>query len=201
MSKQDKQLRQQIHQTIAEPTILIEQRIADALCEQGEFRARIDSSELALILRKVVHTLVGKQKVANFDVPIVHNVTEMNVRITGGEALVACEVHVHQPIIAFIRFKYTLENDPAALGKRLRLKHNRIEVQEITRPLDMGAKLALKMMRVEHIARQELSDPGGIIMRTLPDQLERLGFDGALCDIDLEFNGDGSTLNVYITAE
>ncbi len=200
MGKQSKQVRQQINQHIAEPTSLIEQRIADALCDHGEFRASIDSGELALILRKVVYTLVGQQKVANVDLPIMHNITEMQVRINGGEAAVACEVHVHQPIIAFIRFKYTLENDPAARGKRLRLKNNRIEVREITRPLDMGAKLALKMLRVEHIARQELSDPGGIIMRTLPDQLELLGFDGRLCDIDLEFNGSG-TLNVCITAE
>ena len=200
MGKQSKQVRQQISQHIAEPTSLIEQRIADALCDHGEFRASIDSGELALILRKVVYTLVGQQKVANVDLPIMHNITEMQVRINGGEAAVACEVHVHQPIIAFIRFKYTLENDPAARGKRLRLKNNRIEVREITRPLDMGAKLALKMLRVEHIARQELSDPGGIIMRTLPDQLESLGFDGRLCDIDLEFNGSG-TLNVCITAE
>ena len=200
MGKQSKQVRQQISQHIAEPTILVEQRIANALCDHGEFRASIDSGELALILRKVVYTLVGQQKVANVDLPIMHNVTEMQVRINSGEAAVACEVHVHQPIIAFIRFKYTLENDPVARGKRLRLKNNRIEVREITRPLDMGAKLALKMLRVEHIARQELSDPGGIIMRTLPDQLEPLGFDGRLCNIDLEFNGSG-TLNVCITAE
>ena len=197
MPKQSKQLRQQISETIADP--IIEKRIANSLNADGEFSANIDSGELGLILRKVVFMLVGQQKVANFDVPIVHNVTQMDAKIVGSEARIACEVHVHQPIIAFLRFKYTLENDPDSDGTQLRLKHNRIDVQEITRPFDFGAKLALKMMRVEHIAHLELSDPNGIIKRTLPPQLLAQGFAGALGDIDLEFNGD-NTLRVYITA-
>ena len=98
-------------------------------------------------MRKIVYRLVDEQKVANVNVPIVHNISQMDVRITGSEAQVACEIHIHEPIIAFIRLKYTLENDPRSCGTRLRLKSNRVEVREITRPLDVGAKLALKMMR------------------------------------------------------
>jgi hypothetical protein len=35
----------------------------------------------------------------------------MNVAIVGREARIAATVHIHQPIVAFIKFRYTLEND------------------------------------------------------------------------------------------
>ena len=128
MSKRNQPLRQQIEQ-IAAPTLSIEKRIADSLNAEGEFSADIDSAELGLILRKVIFVLVAEQKVASFEVPVVHNISAMTAQIDGTEARIACEVHVHQPIVAFIRFKYTLENDPPSCGTRLRLKNNKVEVQ------------------------------------------------------------------------
>ncbi len=200
MSKHKQQLRQQINRSLTEPILGIEQRIADLLDADGEFHSDIDSAELSLVLRKIIYRLVDEQKVANVSVPIVHNITQMDARIVGGEAQVACEIHVHEPIVAFIRLKYTLENDPRSCGTRLRLKGNRIEIREITRPLDVGAKLALKMLRLEQIVRHELSDPNKLLKRMLPQPLEQLGFDGAVRDVELEFNG-GDTLRVYITGQ
>jgi hypothetical protein len=148
----------------------------------------------------VIYRIVDEQKVAHVSVPTLHNITQMDARIKGNGAQVECEVHVHEPIIAFIRMKYELENDPRSCGTRLRLKGDRLEVREITRPLDIGAKLALKMLRIEHIVRQELSDPNGLIKRMLYQPLEQYGYSGAVHDVELEFNG-ADVLRVYISGE
>jgi hypothetical protein len=200
MSKRKQQLRQQINDSLTEPILGIEHRIADSLCAEGEFHSEIDSTELSLILRKIIYRIVDEQRVASISVPILHNITQMDARIVGDGALVACEVHVHEPIIAFIRLKYALENDPRSCGTRLRLKANHLEVREITRPFDIGAKLALKMLRLEHIVRHELSDPNGLIKRMLPQPLEQYGYTGAVHEVELEFNG-ANTLRVLITGE
>lgn len=197
MSKNRQQLRQQISTSLSEPIAAFEQRIADALNDDGEFSANIDSAELGLILRKVVYNLVSEQRLANVEVPTLHNISLMDARIDHGEASITCEIHIHQPIIAFIRLKYSLENDPRSRGTRLRLKNNRVEVHESTRPLDMAAKVALKVMRVESVVRHELSDPNGLIQRMLPDALAQQGFTGVVQAVELEFNGD-SSLRVYI---
>ncbi len=200
MSRNREQLRQQINRSLTQPILGIEKRIADALDADGEFNSEVDSEELGLILRKIVYRIVDEQKVANLSVPIVHNITQMDSRIVGGEAQVACEVHVHEPIIAFIRLKYTLENDPRASGTRLRLKNNHVDVREITRPFDVGAKLALKMLRLERVILHELSDPNALIKRMLPEPLVQQGYMGAVSDVELSFNGS-NTLHVYITGE
>ncbi|MFN8448118.1 MAG: hypothetical protein U0521_05905 [Anaerolineae bacterium] len=200
MSRRRQQLRQQINESLSEPILGIEHRIADSLAAEGEFHSEIDDDELGLILRKVIYRIVDEQKVANVSVPILHNITQMDARIHASGALVECEVHVHEPIIAFIRLKYALENDPASCGTRLRLKDDRLEVREITRPLDVGAKLALKMLRIENIVRHELSDPNGLIKRMLYQPLEQYGYTGVVHDVELEFNGTNS-LRVYITGE
>lgn len=200
MSKRKQQLRQQINDNLTEPILGIEHRIADSLCADGEFHSEIDSTELGFILRKIVYRIVDEQRVANISVPILHNITQMDAAIMEGGALVNCEVHVHEPIIAFIRLKYGLENDPRSCGTRLRLKDNRLEVREITRPFDVGAKLALKMLRLENVVRHELSDPNGLIKRMLPQPLEQYGYTGAVHNVELEFNG-ASTLRVFITGE
>ena len=189
MPKANQQLRQQIAAQISAPIDIIEKRIADCLSDFGEYRDTMDAEELGLVLRKVFYTLVGEQKVGHFDVPITHNVSDMDVTIAGCEARVHCTVHIHQPITAFIKFHYTLENHPHQ-PTRLRLKNNKLEVEEITRAFDVGAKVALKVMGVEKIAKHELSDPNGIIKRTLPPQLRRHGYDGVLSDVDLEFTRD-----------
>jgi hypothetical protein len=190
MPKDSQQLRKQIAEQISAPIDEIERRIAVCLAEFGEFDDTLDAEDLALILRKVFYTLVGEQKVANLDVPIVHNVSEMSVAIVAREARIACTVHIHEPITAFIKFRYTLENHPHHPGTRLRLKNNKIEVNEVTRAFDVGAKVALKVLGVERIARHELSDPGGIIKRTLPAQLQHHGYAGTLVSVELQFTED-----------
>lgn len=189
MPKAKQQLRKQIAAQISAPIDILEKRIADCLADFGEYRDTMDAEELGLVLRKVFYTLVGEQKVGHFDVPLVHNVSEMDVIIADCEARVGCTVHVHQPVTAFIKFRYTLENDPHQ-PSRLRLKNSKLDVEEITRAFDVGAKVALKVMGVEKIARHELSDPNGIIKRTLPPQLHRHGYDGILTDVELALTRD-----------
>ncbi len=196
MPKANQQLRKQIAAQISAPIDILEKRIADSLADFGEYRDTMDAEELGLVLRKVFYTLVGEQKVGHFDLPIVHNVSEMDVDIAGCEARVRCTVHIHQPITAFIKFRYTLENHPLQ-PTRLRLKNSKLDVEEITRAFDVGAKVALKVMGVEKIARHELSDPNGIIKRTLPPQLYLHGYEGVLTDVDLEFTHD-NRLSVVI---
>jgi hypothetical protein len=199
MSK-NRQLRAQINTSLTEPIASFERSIAESLNGGDDFGAEINSELLGHVLRKVIYNVVSEQKLANVEVPTVHNISMMDARISQGEAKVECEIHIHQPIIAFIRLKYALENDPRSCGTRLRLKNNKVEVHEHTRPLDMAAKVALRVMRVESVVRGELSDPNGLIKRMLPDALSRYGFDGVIHDVELEFNGDGS-LRVFITGE
>lgn len=197
MTNQSQLLRKQIAANLSVPTHAVEKRIADCLLEDGEFHSALDSDMLGAVLRKVFYTLVAEQKVAQFELPIVHNVSEMNVAIVGREARIAATVHIHQPITAFIKFRYTLENDPQT-PKRLRLKNNKLEVEEVTRAFDVAAKVALKVLGVEKIARQELSNPNAIIARTLPPQLQTHGFTGKLSIVELEFTADDS-LEVKLT--
>lgn len=199
MSK-NSQLRQQISTSLTEPIAAFEKSIADCLNDGGDFSADIDSQILGFVLRKVVYNIVSEQRLANVEVPTVHNISQMEARIGQGEATVACEIHIHQPIVAFIRLKYTLENDPRSCGTRLRLKNNKIEVHETTRAFDVAAKVALKVMRVESVVRHELSDPNGLIKRMLPGALSLQGFDGVINDVELEFNGN-NTLRVFITGD
>ena len=192
-------LRKQIEHTIVDPVLPIEEKVARALAERGEFLGTLSADDLAVILRKVLYTLVDEQKVAGVDVPITHNVSRMEVNITGREATVFCEVHIHSPIKAFITFDYVLENDHHSDHGRLRLKGNRLTVKEVTRPFDIGARAALAVMGVRGIALQELSDPNAVIKRTLPAQLVQHGFDGDIDDVALELLDD-NTLTVYISA-
>ncbi|MFN8374292.1 MAG: hypothetical protein U0694_15615 [Anaerolineae bacterium] len=191
-------IRRQILESISDPVVPIEKRIALSFLEYNEYCAYINSYDLGIILKKVLYTLVAEQKVAGFDVPILHNVSEMSIRIDKGAVYVKSEVHVRAPVTAFIRFKYILENVEDA--PRLRLMKNTLKVEEVTKPFDIAAKLALKVMDVESIARYELSDPGAVILRTLPDQLRPHGFDGKITTIELELMDD-NTLSVFMKAE
>jgi hypothetical protein len=200
MSMRNDLVRQQIEKHISDPTIPIEQKIATSLQELGEFRGKLTSDDLAVIMKNILYRLVEQQRFVGVEVPITHNVSEMSVKIARREAHVVCEMHVHHPITAFIRFTYTLENDvKAKTGKRLRLKNNVLEVKEVTHPFDIGAKTALKLLGVRGIAMRELSDPNDVIRRTLPEQLEKQGFKGKLEGIMLELLED-NTLEVYVRA-
>jgi len=200
MAGKKKQLRQQIAQDVAGPAAPFEEKIAGLLKQSGEFRGHLTGDQLSVIMRKVLFTLVAEQRVAGFDVPIVHNVSVMDVSIAGREAKVFAEVHIHRPIRAFIQFRYCLENDGENPNKRLHLKDNRVEVREITHPFDFGAKAALGIMGVRHIALKELSNPNAVIQRTLPLQLKPLGFQGRLTCVELELT-DEDTMLVYVAAE
>ncbi len=193
-------VRKQIADIIAEPVAPFEEKIAHTLKEKGEFQGCLNADQLSIIMRKVLFTLVAEQKVAGFDVPIAHNVSAMQVNIAQREAVVFAEVHVHSPIIAFIQFRYTLENDRRYPGKKLHLKRDDVEVKEVTRPFDLGARAALAILGVRQIALRELSNPNAVIQRTLPSQLARLGFKRELAEVELELKDDDS-MHVYIRAD
>jgi hypothetical protein len=193
-------LRQQAHDQIADAALLLEQKVARALIDGGEFVGVFTADELAVVMRKVLYTLVDEQKVAGVDVPLLHNVTRMDVDIAGGEAAVSCELHIHAPIKAFITFDYVLENDTCADSGRLRLKDNEVTVKEVTRPLDIAARTALKVMNVRHITMREMNDINGIIRRTLPAQLRQQGFEGELSTVELELR-ESDAMAIYLAAE
>ncbi len=191
-------LRRQISQTIIDPVRSIEEQIAVSLVKRHAFRADLTEKDLSPILSKVLYILVMEQKVAGVSVPTVHNVSAMKVQMTGQEAGVDCEVQVHSPIKAFIRFQYTLQNHPDERGK-LQLKQGQVAVKETTRPFDLAALAALRVMNVKKVALHELSDPNHLIQRTLPTQLAEYGFQGELCEVQLAFTG-AQTLSVHLTA-
>lgn len=197
MAERKQLIQEQILKNLSQPTASIEQRVVQALNENGEYHGHISEEELVPILSNVLYTLVAQQKVAGVDVPIEHNVTQMSVHIEKQEIRVFCELHIHSPIKAFIKFKYRLINDPAANPSNLRLKNGDIQVEEVTRRLDFKAKTALKVMNVRRIAMHEMSDPARVIKHTLPEQLVRHGFDGTLSRIDLEITPQ-NTLDVSI---
>lgn len=177
----------------------IERRIADALRHHGEFIDTLGPEELEPILTNVLFMLVGEQKLAGIDIPIQHNVTSMEVEICQQEAHIFCELHIHAPIMAFIRFRYVLVNDPRSNPANLRVKNNELHVDEITRKLDLGAKAALKVMNVRKLALAELSDPAYVIQRTLPHKLNLQGYTHDLGQIELRITPE-NLLHVHIRA-
>jgi hypothetical protein len=168
----------------------IEKRIAASLRDYGRFHEMIPAGDLAIIMESVVSTLFSEQKVGGFEVGIVHTVTAMEVHISAYEAHVCFLVRIHKPIVAAIKFSYTLINDPMSIRDRLCVKKGTLVIEEKTRRFDLKAKAALTAINVEHLTRQELSDLSGIILRTLPPQLETHGVEGVLSDIGLVLGED-----------
>ena len=185
----DEQLRAQIEAVSAEqfPSDEIDARIANALISDGRFESRLNGEELSIVLRKLVYTMFSKHTLVGQGVNLVHNVTTMRVAMSRSEAEVGFIVHVHKPIVAFLKFKYCLVNDPVSVNRRLRLKRNSLVVREHTRRFDIKAKAALAAINIEKIARQELSNPSRIIRATLPEQLEKQGL-GRFTRIDMALN-------------
>jgi hypothetical protein len=191
MPSRKTELSQRIADRLSRPVAPIEQQIAESLTESGVFEAELSAEELAVIMRKLLYMLVAEQKVAGVEVPIVHNVSKMEIDIANSEAEIACEVHIHSPLVGFIQFSYTLENaDEDEDEGRLRLKDNALAVKEVTRPMDMAAKLALRIMNVRAIALRELSDLGALIRRTLPEQLQEHGFEGQIDEVLMTLQDD-----------
>ena len=196
MPNSKNKVREQVAARIEQETRSVEERIAEALRKRGRFAGELTAAELEPILSNVVFMLVGNQRLAGIDVPIVHNISRIQVSIQKQQATVMCEVHIHAPIVAFIQFRYQLENDPRQTGK-LRLKGGTVQVTETTRRLDLAAKAALRMLNVRGIALHELRDPNDVIRRTLPPQLRDHGIDLRLESIDLTFT-EGDTLHVTL---
>jgi len=174
----------------------IEQRIAASLRDFGRFHEPIKAEELAIILESVVSTLFSEQKVGGINVGITHSITGMEVYINNHEASVCFLVRIHKPIVAAIKFSYMLINDPVSIRNKLVVKKGTLEITERTRRFDLKAKTALAAINVEYLARQELSDLSGIILKTLPPQLKNHGVEGTITDIGLVLTG--SSLEVFL---
>lgn len=183
----DEQLRAQIEAIATQqfPSDQIEQKIAAELASKGRFQARINSEELAVILRKLVYTMFSTHTVAGQGVNLVHNVVTMRVKIDESQADVYFIVHIHKPITAFLKFEYCLINDPVSVNPRLVLKRNSLVIKEHTKRFDIKAKAALAAINVEGIAHKELSDPARIIKSTLPAQIERHGLSGKFTCVEM----------------
>lgn len=177
----------------------IEQRIAASLRDFGRFHEPIKAEELAIILESVVSTLFAEQRIGGVNVGITHSITGMEVYIGSGEASVCFLVRIHKPIVAAIKFSYILINDPVSIRKKLVVKKGTLEIIEKTRRFDLKAKAALTAINVENMARQELSDLSGIILKTLPPQLRHHGVEGIISDIGLMLTD--SNLEVCLEGE
>lgn len=185
----NEQLRAQIEAAAAThfPVAPIEQRIAESLLSEGRFKGNLSSEELGTILRSIVYNAFAQQRFAGVDVGLVHNVPTMKVNINNSQADVKFIVHIHKPIVAFIKFGYVLINDPVSISQKLRLKPGTLSVSEHTRRLDLKAKAALATINVSRMALQELSDLTAIIESTLPAQLKQHGVTGKLSNVELAF--------------
>lgn len=183
----DEQLRSQIEAVQAEyfSTTQIEDKIAKALMNDGRFKEKIDSEELATILRNVVYAIFAEYKVGGREVSLLHNVPTMKVHINNSQADIGFIVHIHKPIVAFIKFQYTLINDPVSVFPNLRVKRGSLTISEHTRRFDIKAKAALAAINVKNLAIKEMADPAAVIIETLPAQLERLGARGELNTVQL----------------
>ena len=183
----DKQLKKQIEafQAANYPAEEIELRIASAFRDLGRFEDKINAEELSVIMRNLVYYMFARQKFAGRDVRVVHNVPRMEVTIKDGQAEVKYIVHIHKPIVAFIEFQYVLVNDPVSTDKRLRVRKGSLSIKERTRRYDLKARAVLAAANVTGIARKELTDLTGVIIKTLPPQLKRHGIEGKLTGAEL----------------
>lgn len=189
----DEFVRQQIELTTARyySTLPVEQRIAAALTQYGEFDEILTVEEFELVLRGIIYWSFAQQTFAGVNVGMVHNVVTMDIEIENFEAHIRCVVHIHKPIIAFIEFDYTLENDPDSVCERIRLKADTLNIETKTRKLDVKAKTALAAMNVRKITMQQMSDLTEVIASTLPPQLQAQGVDGRLEDVEIKLYEDG----------
>lgn len=197
----DEQLRRQIEAAAAEhfPVDKIEDRIAISLLANGRFQDELTATELAIILRNMVYNMFAQHKVGGRDLHLIHNIPSMRVRINKGQAKVKFIVHIHKPVVAFIKFRYTLINDPVSIRSNLRVKQGSLVINQDTRRFDLKAKAALTAIDIENMAKKELSDPAGVISATLPTQLKKRGVVGKFTEIRLSLID--CRLQVYLEGE
>jgi len=183
----DEQLRRQIEAAAAKhyPVDKIEDRIAKSLLAYGSFQDDLTATELAIILRNMVYTMFAQHKVGGRDLHLIHNIPSMRVRIQNDQAKIKFIVHLHKPIVAFIKFQYTLINDPVSIQSNLRVKQGSLAITQDTRRFDLKAKAALTAIDIESMAKKELNDPAAVITATLPSQLKKRGAVGKFTDIRL----------------
>jgi hypothetical protein len=163
----------------------IESRIAASLLKEGRFDESISSEDLGVVLRNVVFTMFAQYTIAGLDVGLVHNVPVMKVTINNSEADVQFIVHIHKPIVAFLKFRYKLINDPVSVAKQLRVKRGSLTTSEHTRRFDFKAKAALAATNLSNIARKELNNVNGVIYSTLLPRLELHGIAGSLTCLEM----------------
>lgn len=197
----DEFVREQIELTTARffSTTSVEQRIAAALTRDGEFDEILNVEEFELVLRGIIYWSFAQQTFAGVNVGMVHNVVTMDIEFDDLEAHVRCVVHIHKPIIAFIEFDYTLENDPDSVRESIRLKADTLNIETKTRKLDVKAKTALAAMNVRKITMQQMSDLTEVIGNTLPPQLQAQGVDGRLEEVEIQLHEDGLRVRLYGT--
>ena len=197
-SKVAEQLRKQIESTASEEYSFqaVEMKIVAALVEQGSFSGHLNEQELTSVIRNVVYARFADQRIGGREIDLVHNVPAIKVTLSGGEAKVGFLVHLHKPITAFLRFRYVLTNDPFSDPRGIRLKRGTLSVRKDTRRFDFKAKAALAAIDVECIAREELTDLGEILKRTLSDQMNENGISGEISDIQLQIEQNCLAVNL-----
>ncbi len=173
----------------------VELKIAAALLEQGSFSGHLNEQELTSVIRNVVYARFADQRIGGRKLTLVHNIPAIKVTVSGAEVQVSFLVHLHSPIIAFLRFRYVLTNDPISVSKRIRLKRGSLSIRKDTRRFDLKAKAALAAIDVECIARDELTDLAAILKTTLSDRMRDYGIMGEISEIQLNV-GDGC-IEVY----
>lgn len=200
-SKVAEQLRAQIEAAASQEysSEAVELKIAASLLEQGKFSGHLDEQELTSIIRNIVYNRFANQRIGGRDIDMMHNIPAINVTISGENVNVSFLVHIHRPIVAFLRFRYVLMNDPFSESKRVQLKRGSLSIRKDTRRFDLKARAALAAIDVESIARNELTDLAVILRSTLSERMNGYGISGEISDIRLGI-GD-SCLEVYLEGD
>ena len=204
MSKQSEaadQLRTQIEAAASQqyPLDAVELKIAASLLEDGRFKGHLNEQELTNVIRNVVYSRFANQRIRGLDIALVHNIPSIRVQLRRKEVHVSFLVHIHRPIIAFLRFRYVLVDDVPPGCKKITMKRGSLTIGKDTRRFDIKAKAALAAIDVEAMARDELADLAGILKGTILDQMKGVGITGEISEIELNV-GEGC-LDVYLEGD
>jgi hypothetical protein len=200
-SKVEEQLRAQVELAASQEysSEAVELKIAASLLEHGKFSGHLDEQELTTIIRNVVYDRFSNQRIGGRDIHLVHNIPAVEATFSGDEVIVSFLVHIHKPIVAFLRFRYVLTNDPYSKRKRIQLKRGSLSIRKDTRRFDLKARAALAAIDVDSIARDELTDLADILKSTFTDQLTGYGIGGGISEIQLAIGEN--CLEVYLEGD
>lgn len=174
----------------------IELSIAAGLIETGRHEGHLADEDLATVIRNIVYVRFTQQRIGGRKIRLIHNIPAIEVRIDDGELRVYFLVHIHNPIVAFLRFRYSLVNDTMSDHKKLRLKKGSLVIKKDTRRFDLKAKAALAAIDIESLALRELTDLAAIIKETLYTQMNQRGIDGQMKEVQLEIAEECLTLTL-----